>query len=589
MQPTINPQLLEVKLPRYTDRLSPIVYTPKMAPAKSMKKDKLPEYHPSLYPPAGTGALFPPPTPPGGEFGYIGVREDHPLTPEDMTLMPLEGDYASELHPLPPPPPRRPRTNRREAAEESSRHGPHLTTSVAVQATIPPRSRDSRSSSPTKDGLIQVDGGMTGSGPAHARVDLYKLNVGFSVNPVSKMLHRSNKCVTSKEWQTAWEEIKFMRAMERVEQLKQEERWSFRQPKKFRGPIIPKSHWDWMLDEMRWMQADFREERTWKMTAAYEVSEWVRDWHAAAPGVGVGSKAELSVGGRAWGNGGINSMLGRAGPSGVRSAEEELHPAADLVIQEIETLATHDDTVEEEPKIKEEEVNDVIHMEVDGDAETEEVTAAAAEEDDEEDADGEVDDSMVAPAEEVGGECGVDCALFSRGRLTTVYPTDITIEEPPEEKPEVSGLIAGAVASTTLAPAEEVIPLLSPSAAKEARLPLLAAGPSTFVFKSSDLIESDPSLEDLFPDLPVYAPPLPHDVKSDKRMDESTQWAGRLVHTSRLMDIRPVLVSTLQPSKNRHPSGKWDHIDDGTMYDELTEYEEWMQAPSTSSQNVARE
>jgi chromatin modification-related protein VID21 len=38
--------------------------------------------------------------------------------------------------------------------------------------------------------------------------------------------------------------------MGRIEQLKQEGRWSFRQPKKQKGPPVGKSGWDWMLEEM---------------------------------------------------------------------------------------------------------------------------------------------------------------------------------------------------------------------------------------------------------------------------------------------------------------------------------------------------
>lgn len=41
-----------------------------------------------------------------------------------------------------------------------------------------------------------------------------------------------------------------MRTLERIEKLKQEGRWSFRQPKKQKGPVVAKSHWDWLMDEM---------------------------------------------------------------------------------------------------------------------------------------------------------------------------------------------------------------------------------------------------------------------------------------------------------------------------------------------------
>ena len=46
-------------------------------------------------------------------------------------------------------------------------------------------------------------------------------------------------------------ELQFVRACERVEMLKDEGRWSFRQPKKQRGMGgLSKTHWDYLMDEM---------------------------------------------------------------------------------------------------------------------------------------------------------------------------------------------------------------------------------------------------------------------------------------------------------------------------------------------------
>ncbi len=102
---------------------------------------------------------------------------------------------------------------------------------------------------------------------------------------------------SSSRLQTAWQEIKLARTMERIDQLKEEERWSFRQRKKFRGPPMPKSHWDWMLDEMSWMAIDFKEERRWKIATAFELAGWVKLWHS----LGQEERGEISVGGRIWG------------------------------------------------------------------------------------------------------------------------------------------------------------------------------------------------------------------------------------------------------------------------------------------------
>lgn len=47
-----------------------------------------------------------------------------------------------------------------------------------------------------------------------------------------------------------YNEIRYLRTMERINELKARGVWSFRQPKKQRGPSLPKSHWDYLLDEM---------------------------------------------------------------------------------------------------------------------------------------------------------------------------------------------------------------------------------------------------------------------------------------------------------------------------------------------------
>lgn len=35
--------------------------------------------------------------------------------------------------------------------------------------------------------------------------------------------------------------------------------------------LRPKSHWDYLLEEMQWMAADFAQERRWKEAAAKKV------------------------------------------------------------------------------------------------------------------------------------------------------------------------------------------------------------------------------------------------------------------------------------------------------------------------------
>jgi len=79
---------------------------------------------------------------------------------------------------------------------------------------------------------------------------MYALSVQYSINGLSDALHRSSKCVLTADWKIAQAELRHVRAMERIEAKKENGRWSLRQPKKLRGPVIPKAHWDYLLDEM---------------------------------------------------------------------------------------------------------------------------------------------------------------------------------------------------------------------------------------------------------------------------------------------------------------------------------------------------
>lgn len=51
--------------------------------------------------------------------------------------------------------------------------------------------------------------------------------------------------------QVAMSELRLIRTIERIDLLKNDGRWSFRQPKKQRGiGGLVKSHWDHLMDEM---------------------------------------------------------------------------------------------------------------------------------------------------------------------------------------------------------------------------------------------------------------------------------------------------------------------------------------------------
>lgn len=60
---------------------------------------------------------------------------------------------------------------------------------------------------------------------------------------------------------------------QRIAELRKEGLWSPRRLPKLQEAPRPKSHWDYLLEEMQWMATDFAQERKWKMATAKKVLE----------------------------------------------------------------------------------------------------------------------------------------------------------------------------------------------------------------------------------------------------------------------------------------------------------------------------
>lgn len=58
---------------------------------------------------------------------------------------------------------------------------------------------------------------------------------------------------------------------QRISELRKEGQWSASRLPKLMESSRPKSHWDYLLEEMQWMAADFAQERRWKQAAAKKV------------------------------------------------------------------------------------------------------------------------------------------------------------------------------------------------------------------------------------------------------------------------------------------------------------------------------
>ena len=212
-----------------------------------------------------------------------------PVSPADMSMM-LESEYTSSLPALPPLPVR-PVDKRRRANK-----------------------------------------------PEERRKDLAQLSLEYSINPLSGNLSKSSKCLMTEDWRIAATELRHVRVMEKIEAKKESGRWSLRQPKKLRGPSVPKSHWDYLLEEMEWMRTDFAEERRWKFVEAREFAYQCVEWHLASEE----EKAEMMVGNRGWGSRKDARISDRMASDRATADTMDIDPSATTAEDDVEMLIQPD-------------------------------------------------------------------------------------------------------------------------------------------------------------------------------------------------------------------------------------------------------
>jgi E1A-binding protein p400 len=68
--------------------------------------------------------------------------------------------------------------------------------------------------------------------------------------------------------------------MQRIAELRKNGLWSSRRLPKVQEPPRIKVHWDYLLEEMQWLAADFAQERKWKKAAAKKCARMVMKYHS---------------------------------------------------------------------------------------------------------------------------------------------------------------------------------------------------------------------------------------------------------------------------------------------------------------------
>ncbi|XP_015599063.1 helicase domino isoform X2 [Cephus cinctus] len=105
--------------------------------------------------------------------------------------------------------------------------------------------------------------------------------VNATTQPVVKLVKLPTSTVSSCDTQNLQEQIvekakQEAYVMQRITELQREGLWSERRLPKVQEPSRTKAHWDYLLEEMVWLAADFAQERKWKKAAAKKCARMVQ-------------------------------------------------------------------------------------------------------------------------------------------------------------------------------------------------------------------------------------------------------------------------------------------------------------------------
>ena len=103
------------------------------------------------------------------------------------------------------------------------------------------------------------------------------------MKPIEKLLNQAHKTISTSDQYISILDHQACKILRRVYHLQQHDKWSLRQPVRCPEPTRPPAHWDVLLQEMKWMRTDFREERKWKRTIALNLARACANWVHSDP------------------------------------------------------------------------------------------------------------------------------------------------------------------------------------------------------------------------------------------------------------------------------------------------------------------
>lgn len=95
---------------------------------------------------------------------------------------------------------------------------------------------------------------------------------------LNTLLTSAHKTLSTSNHLLEYQEQMDCRTLRRIYALQNANRWPLRQMKRSMEPPRQGCHWDVLVDHMKWMRTDFREERKWKIAAAKSCADWCAEY-----------------------------------------------------------------------------------------------------------------------------------------------------------------------------------------------------------------------------------------------------------------------------------------------------------------------
>jgi chromatin modification-related protein VID21 len=135
---------------------------------------------------------------------------------------------------------------------------------------------------PSEDGTVAVGQQQSGHIPSDDYFTPLFIE-GFTrqstwMKPIEKLINQAHKTISTSDQYISMLDHQACKILRRVYHLQQHDKWSLRQPVRCSEPTRPASHWDVLLQEMKWMRTDFREEGKWKRTVARNLAHACAEW-----------------------------------------------------------------------------------------------------------------------------------------------------------------------------------------------------------------------------------------------------------------------------------------------------------------------